>query len=726
MRIPSNKNIAFISVPPTFVEETRCPLGIIPIGVLKIVSLLKEQKNNVEFINMHAGLFTLFDEIPHSKWKMKRMGLRGSRHAEMCVAGKGLDYLEEKLRELSFSPDEIWISCSFSFDYDLVKEYVDISRKIYPNAKISAGGDFARAGHGIGQMTGADEICEGRIAEADACLPDFSCVPEWKYGLFQLQIGCVNKCSFCHISMDKPQFYDTDKIINYMKEFYDRYHPMCFHNWDPNVALNRPQLTDFLEKYAASGMEASITFGKGLQPNLVDDKIMRLMAKARVNSVTIPLESSSYEAWKRLSKPYSIISSVKLLASAKNAGIPMHECICTSLLGYPDDDLHSFFRLYLTVLSFGALPAPFPVFLFPGAPDYLKYKDILGDKDVSEFHGQLWPLLPDEKIDDYLRLYKFIELTDIQSIQKNISLLSPEMRNALSDEAGRFRKYIERCLNAKKDTAEEFRKISEDMDSSPVRMPLSEKMKNFDEKMKKQKKDAEILKTSKKGKKTENAKKTAKKRKLLCLIANPASSRRSVSKAMGEYYLRMYKSENPDAEITRLDLSKEGLPFINEEYVDYVYYKDSSKELSPETKKLFSLAEKFSKQLMDADDIVIISPMYTLSIPAMLKAYFETVASYSYYYKNNEMFNHKNVLCIISRDGTYPKSGRSDGKPAYLNVQESILAAALEFLGLSSNPDFIAISNLFSRKDLPKTIADAKKKIELYAKGDKAQAYNLF
>ena len=31
--------------------------------------------------------------------------------------------------------------------------------------------------------------------------------------------------------------------------------------------------------------------------------------------------------------------------------------------------------------------------------NYLKYKDILGDKDVSEFHGQLWPLLPDEKID---------------------------------------------------------------------------------------------------------------------------------------------------------------------------------------------------------------------------------------------------------------------------------------------------------------------------------------
>lgn len=705
MRIPKNKKIAVISTPPTFVGERLCPLGIIPIGVLKIVSMLKKHGNDTVFINMHSSVVEdreLVANVPATEWKLKRMGLGGSRTAMVSIEGKDKVFLEQELEGLPFSPDEIWITCSFSFDYDLVREYVELSRRIYPKAKISVGGDFARADSGVGRLCGADYVCDTRLPEADSCLPDFSCVDKWDYGLFQLQIGCVNKCSFCHISMDKPQFYDNDEIIRYMRDFYDVHKPRAFMNWDPNVSLNRPQLEDFLEKYIESGMEAGLTFGKGLQPNLVDQDLMRLMNRANVNSVTIPMESASYQAMKRLSKPYTIISSVKLLSMAKEAGLPMINCRCTSLLGYPDDDLRSFFRIYLAILSFGARPSPFPVYLFPGAPDYLKYKKVLGDKDISEFHGQLWPLLPDDRIDDYLRLYKFIELTDLKSIQKNIHLLSPYMREALAEETGKFRKFTERCLNAKEDNLEEFRRISEDLDSTHTRKSAAKK---------------------------ETGKNTAGKcKKLLCIIANPGNPRRSVSKAMGEYYINAYSKANPGAEISRIDLAKEGLPFITQEYVDFVYYRDKSVRQDDSTKKLLELAEKYCDMIRAADELLIVAPMYTLSIPAVLKAFFETVASYSYYLKDKSMFSPKKVLCLISRDGTYPKYGRSKEKngPGYFNVQETILAAALDFLGLSSNPDFIDISNLYSRNMLPKTILRTKKRIEGYVSGDSGQAYNVF
>lgn len=704
MPLPTNKKIVFISVPPTFVEERLCPLGFIPIGILKIISFLKKRNNETVFINMHSGVIedrSMATNKPRTVWKNKRMGLNGSRYATMSVEGKDTLFLEEQLRNLPFKPDEIWISCSFSFDYDLVKEYVDISKKLYPSTKTVVGGDFARAGYGVGRMTGADEVCETRIPEADSCLPDFSCVDEWGYGLFQLQIGCVNKCSFCHINMDKPQFYDNQKIIAYMKEFYAAHKPYSFMNWDPNVALNRKQLTDFLERYYDSGMKSALAFGKGLQPNLVNDDMMRLMAKARVNSVTIPMESASYEAMKRLSKPYTIISSIKLLESARNAGISMRDCRCTSLLGYPDDDLHSFFRIYLTILAFGATPSPFPVYLFPGAPDYVKYKDALKDKDISEFHGQLWPLMPDEKIDDYLCLYRFIELTDLSSIQKNVSLLSPEMRNALSDEAGKFRKFIDMCLNSKKDSFEEFNRINSEVESSTAKMPASAKK--------------------------ETTKKACNKKRLLCIIANTANPRRSVSKAMGEYYLSAYLKANPGAEIEKLYLPGEGLTFINEEYVDAVYYKDDSRQLSPETRNLMDLAEKYSEKLRMADEILIVTPMYTMSIPAVLKAFFETVASYSYYYNDKKLFDAKDVICLISRDGSYERKMPSASKESpFINTQETVIAAALGFLGLSKNPDFIDISGLGARENLPKAIIQAKKRIDLYIRGDKKQAYTLF
>ena len=734
MNFPKNKNIVVITVPPTFVGERLCPLGMIPIGILKIVAFLKKKGNNVKYINMHSGITedrALVSHIPAVKWKKKPMGLSGRRQAEMSIEGKSFEYLEKELKNVSFKPNEIWISCSFSFDYDLVKEYVDLCRDLWPSAIINVGGDFARGGYGVGDLVGADIVSAERISEADQCLPDFSCVPDWHYGLFQLQIGCVNKCSFCHINMDKPQFYSPDLIVNYMKEFNEKYHPKSFMNWDPNVALNRRQLTEFLEKYIDSGINVTLSFGKGLQPNLIDSSVLKLMNKARVNSVTIPMESASYEASKRLSKPYTIISSVKLLAAAKDAGLPLANCRCTSLLGYPDDDLQSFFRIYLTLLSFGASPSPFPVYLFPGAPDYFKFKPMLGNKDISAFHGQLWPLLPDEKIDSYLNLYKFIELTNMKSIQKNISLLSPEMRDVLGDEAGKFRKFTERCLNAKEDTLEEFRKINEDLDSSSVRSPLSER--DNDRRNKKTVSDIknkanENMKKIKQANKTSplKNKKTNKKKTLLCIIANPGNPKRSVSKALCEYYLKEYKEKNKGAEIIKLYLPDEGLPFVNEEYVDYVYYGDHLKELSADTKTILALAEKYVSQLRAADEILIVSPMYTLSIPAILKAYFETIASYVYYYKEREMFSPKNVLCLISRDGVYPKSGRAaDKNAAYLNAQETILAAALGFLGLSENPDFIDISNLFSRHLLPSVIASVKQRIDRYLEGDHSAAYRL-
>ncbi|MBP5286704.1 MAG: NAD(P)H-dependent oxidoreductase [Elusimicrobiales bacterium] len=703
MGYPENKNVLIFSVPTTFVGEMLCPLGVLPIGILKLAAFLKKKGNRVEFINMYPPMADKEDltSFPVTEWKEKPMGLEEKRTAKLCIAGKSFEFFEDKLNRLPFVPDEIWASSSFTFDYDLVKEYIIRCRRHFPKAKIVAGGDFARAGGGAGKLVGADEYSENRILEADSCLPDFSFVPDLNYGLFQLQTGCVNKCSFCHINMDKPEFYNVDRILGYMQKFYDERSPKVFMNWDPNVSLNRPQLTEFLQKYRDSGMEASITFGKGLQPNLVDADLLNLMHEANVTSFTIPMESADYEASKRLSKPYTIISSVKLLAGAKKAGIPLKYCRCTSLLGYPDDDLHSFFRIFLTVLSFGANPSPFPVYLFPGAPDYLKFKKQLGRKDISSFHGQLWPLLPDSKIDEYRNLFRFIEISDMRNLKKNVSLLSPEMRDILGKEAANFRKFTERCLEVKKDSLEEFKKINEDLEENTMRTPVSEKERK------------------------RVAVKKAAKRKLLCIVSNPGNPRRSVSKAMGEYYLKKYMDEHPGAEITKVDLCSEGLPFLNEEYVDYIYYGDKKEKFNEQTSKLLKLVQKYVKQLKEADDVIFVTPMYTLAVPAILKAYFETVASYSYYLKK-ELFQPKNVLCLISRDGVYPKTGRTEGdRQSYLDAQETVLAAAIGFLGLSQNPDFIDISNLYSKKELPQTIRNVKERIDRYVQGDKTAAYRM-
>ena len=217
MDIPSGKNIAILSTPPTFVSERLCPLGLVPIGILKLTAFLKKNGNHVSYINMHSGDAGSGSApaLPGEtcQWKEKPVGVEGARKAMMSISGKSPDYFARRLKSLERRPHEVWISCSFTFDYDLVKEYVQLARRTYPAARIVVGGDFVRLAPELAKMTGADAHCSERLPGADLCAPDFSSEAAWKYGLFQLQVGCINKCSFCAISMDRPQKFNVDKVL---------------------------------------------------------------------------------------------------------------------------------------------------------------------------------------------------------------------------------------------------------------------------------------------------------------------------------------------------------------------------------------------------------------------------------------------------------------------------------------------------------------------------------
>ncbi|MDA8131168.1 MAG: NAD(P)H-dependent oxidoreductase [Elusimicrobia bacterium] len=713
MRFPSKKNIALLSTPPTFVERSICPLGLPPVGIFKLAAFLKKTGNRVSYINMHSGAvdtvsLTLNPEAV-STWREKPLGSKGTRKARMMISGRSSEYFAKQLRELEHKPHELWISCAFTFDYDLVKEYADIARGIHPGIKVVVGGDFVRVMPELAQKVGADEHFTGRIPEADDCVPDFSFLTNGQFGMFQLQTGCVNKCSFCHISMDRPQRFGVDGVIAYMKEFYDKHHPECFWNWDPNVALYPQQFEEFLDKYIASGMKADLRFAKGLQPNRITEGMMKKMAAAGA-SATLPMECANYEATKRLHKPYTIISSVKLLHMAKQSGVEMSNCPCTSLLGYPDDDFGAFFRIYLAVLRAGASPAPFPVYLFPGSPDYRKYYPLIKHKDLSELHGQLWPLLPDEDLDKYQSFFKFLEDTRLGTLMTNINMLTRDLKEILLAELKTTSRFTELCLNAKKDTLEEFHRIEKEM-KFPSPRKRAEKAERGEPRAAEntEKAAAGAAEATK-----EKAKRTKAPEKVLYVVANPMPLEKSVSRQMGKRFMDARLKAAPKTKFTTLDLCEEGLTFINREYVEAVYHK-SKAPVSAETKRLMALADKYIKLLRDADEVIFATPMYTLSIPAVLKAFLELVASRLYYYEER-MLEPRPTVCLLSRDGDYRADGKAD-PPHYpfMNVQETILTAAIGFLGLSHDVKFIAATALGDPDRGKERKEKAMREVEEYA-----------
>ncbi len=465
MEIPFHKKIAFISTPMTFLENWLSTFVTIPIGVLKIISFLKKNKNEVYYIDMHST-DSWRDEkdplyFPKDVAKFKKVKI-SNKEFWLYIAGKDFEYLEEELRKIK-KIDEIWITCSFTCDYEIVKKYIDISKKIYPNVIVRVGGDFVRSFPELGKKLSADYVFTERIKEADLSLPDYSIKDKWDYGLFQLQLGCVNRCSFCSTGKDFPQKFEAIEVIDYMKNFYLKYKPLAFWNWDPNLLLYRDNFLLFLKLYKDSKMNVPLKFGKGLQVNFITDEILENLKKVKVDLITLPIECASYRIAYRIKKPYTIISTIKALYNAKKKGINMKSFLCTWVIGYPDDDISSFFRIFLSILKFGARPAPFPVFLFPGSADYVYYYKFIKNKNISELHGQIWPLINDNNKLKYVNLLKFLRSYDLKEAKSNLFLLDEEFKNLLLNEINNIDKFIELCLNSNYDSYYELNKIEKEI-----------------------------------------------------------------------------------------------------------------------------------------------------------------------------------------------------------------------------------------------------------------------
>lgn len=661
MRFPRRRKVVIVSTPPTFTGERLCPLDQVPIGVLKLVSFLKNLGNTVRYVDLHDGIAR--------PWKLKPAGRRGDSSRLVRVMGKTAPLLERELKALDLVPDEVWLSCTFTFDLDLAFEYLEVLRARWPGARLVLGGDSVRNGGAPPPPAGA-EVFTGRIPEADVLAPDFSVRKKWGYGLFSLSIGCLNRCAFCGIWRDKPAELDRDAVLEYVKNQHRLHKPRLLWNWDPNPLMFGGALERFLDGYAAAGLGAGLCFGKGFQPNLLTEGLAAKLVKAGLFSATFPIESSSSKS--EMLKPYTVISTVKALETARRAGFDLRHAQTTFMLGYPGEDLGSVFRSFSLSLAMGTTPTPFPVFLFPGTADFGRYGPLARRKGLFNLHGSLWPLLDDELVEKYDRLLKFLLSRDAAGVQENIGLLAPDLRDSFFREFDKSVRFAELAGSARGDSRQELARIEKEI--------AMKKIKGV--------------------------------KKLLHITASPRALGRSRTKHFAGHFLSRFLESYPRTQVTGLDVFKQGISFIGEEFIDYAFHRKDYKALSAKTRRQVDLAEGFIRQLEAADIVLISTPMWTLSIPSPLKAYFELVSTLMFY-RHKRTFGKKLVFALLTREGNYPKQGIGGEGGSFINVQDATLEAICGFLGFG-RPHFIRAENTRINEELPPELeAEIKAAINL-------------
>ena len=168
---------------------------------------------------------------------------------------------------------------------------------------------------------------------------------------------------------------------------------------------------------------------------------------------------------------------------------------------------------------------------------------------------------------------------------------------------------------------------------------------------------------------------------LLHLDASPRGAR-SHSRQLGRDYLATWRAANPGARVIVRDVGQEPPPFVSEAWVEGAFTPEA--QHSAAAREAIEISNRYVDELLAADQIVITTPIYNLSLPAALKAWIDQVVRVGRTFAKGAhgfegLARGKRVVVIVASGSDF-RPGSPGG--AY-NHLEPYLRAVLGFIGIS-------------------------------------------
>ena len=154
----------------------------------------------------------------------------------------------------------------------------------------------------------------------------------------------------------------------------------------------------------------------------------------------------------------------------------------------------------------------------------------------------------------------------------------------------------------------------------------------------------------------------------------------SVSRDLSASVVALYRARYPNLAITHLDLAETPLAHLSAAHFAAMQGGPADAALQADVAAGQAALEAF----MDADIVVVGTPMYNLGVPSQLKAWIDRISVAGKTFRYTEkgpvgLAGGKKVVIASSRGGIY-----SAGSPAAIfEHQESYLNAVLSFLGIT-------------------------------------------
>ncbi len=152
----------------------------------------------------------------------------------------------------------------------------------------------------------------------------------------------------------------------------------------------------------------------------------------------------------------------------------------------------------------------------------------------------------------------------------------------------------------------------------------------------------------------------------------------STSRKLTAQFIENWKAGHPGGAVIVRDLVKTRPPFVDLPWIGGAF--TPSEQHSAEVKAAIAVSDELIAELKAADHVVIGTPMYNFSIPAVLKAYIDHVvrAGVTFTASYEGLLTGKRATIILTSGGDYAPGTYTESS----NVASSYLRQILGFIGI--------------------------------------------
>ena len=171
--------------------------------------------------------------------------------------------------------------------------------------------------------------------------------------------------------------------------------------------------------------------------------------------------------------------------------------------------------------------------------------------------------------------------------------------------------------------------------------------------------------------------------KVLHVCANPKPVEQSVSKQLAARFFSKLLELNPDIELNNIDLYQEKPPYYTNDFFRRMWMPvfDPAYEPSKAEEAAMNYAEKQVAELKNTDVLVLTTPMWNFSVPAVLKAWMDQVLSPGLLFELSEdgptpTHSITKIVLLVASGGVYSEDDERDALTRQVR-------AAFGFIGIT-------------------------------------------